>query len=67
MFKLNVSPNSHSCALSLNLTIYEIVASPVSGRIFKNVPSKHSYGKPFYYLFYKSDIWFDISDILYNI
>ena len=25
------------------------------------------YGKPFYYLFYKSDIWFNISDILYNI
>ena len=23
--------------------------------------------KPFYYLFYKSDIWFNISDILYNI
>ena len=25
------------------------------------------YGKPFYYLFYKSDILFNISDILYNI
>ena len=25
------------------------------------------YGKPFYYLIYKSDIWFNISDILYNI
>ena len=25
------------------------------------------YGKPFYYSFYKSDIWLNISDILYNI
>ena len=25
------------------------------------------YGKPFNYLFYKSDIWLNISDILYDI
>ena len=25
------------------------------------------YGKPFYYLFYKSNIWFNISDVLYNV
>ena len=36
-----------------------------SQKVYHDITLK--YGKPFYYLFYKSDIWFNISDIIYNI
>ena len=61
-----------SCESSLGNIIQLILAR--FGKTFKRpnylgnwADATDEYGKPFYYLFYKSDIWFNISDILYNI
>ena len=35
--------------------------------IYQIYDTGYIYGNPFYYLFYKSDIWFNISNVLYYI
>ena len=48
--------------LSSHVDTYFRTMQLIQGNIL--ITDTEIYGKPFYYLFYKSDIWFNISDIL---
>ena len=73
LFRKNMNLKVRKCLDDgCRVTVAEIVTDPLLCIInvyspCRNGKTTDDYGKPFFYLFYKSDILFNISDILYNI